>query len=335
MALAGELMIFGIVALAASAALTGLVLRALRRYGVYDQPNERSLHSRATPRGGGAATILVVLVVWSWLAWPLDAADAALIGAALLLAGVGAFDDLKRLDWKPRLAAQVGAVALAVLGGGWSSVVLGGEWAWLDRVLVALALLWFVNLYNFMDGIDGLAASETAFIGLGVVAVIAVAGVSLEPDTGAKGAVLAGAALGFLAWNWHPARIFLGDVGSLTLGFLVGWLLLELARKGALAAAVILPGFFLFDASATLIRRMLRGVPLWQAHREHAYQRAARAGMGHAGVVARTGVLNLVLIALALVSLDFPLIALIVAAAATAGLWAWLSAHGRGDQPPR
>ena len=328
MALLG-LTLVGIVALLASAALTGLSLRALRRFGVYDRPNARSLHTEAVPRGGGAAVVFVVLLIWAWLGWPLARGEAALIGAALLMAATGALDDLKGLGWKPRLAAQAIAVGLAVFGAPWTPVILGGEFAWLDRLIVALAWLWFVNLYNFMDGIDGLAASETAFVGLGVVIVAAVAGFGAE--LAAKSAVLAGAALGFLAWNWHPARIFLGDVGSLTLGLLVGGLLIDLARADALAAALILPGFFLFDASATLIRRTWRGVPFWRAHREHAYQRAVRAGMSHSGVVVLVGMLNLVLVALAIYSLAAPFIALALAAAATAGLAAWLSRRAPGE----
>jgi UDP-N-acetylmuramyl pentapeptide phosphotransferase/UDP-N-acetylglucosamine-1-phosphate transferase len=333
MALAGESIIVGIVALLASAALSGLALRALGRFGVYDLPNARSLHLAATPRGGGAAAVLAVLALWAWLDWPLDRGDAVPIGAALILAVIGALDDLKELDWRPRLGAQACAVAFAVFAGPWSPVVLGGEFAWLDRILVALAVLWFVNLYNFMDGIDGLAASQTAFVSLGVVAVAAFAG--LDAELGAKSAVVAGAALGFLAWNWHPARIFLGDVGSVTLGFLVATILIELARHGALAAAFILPGFFLFDATATLIRRTLRGEPFWQAHKEHAYQRAVQAGMSHSGVAVRVAGLSLALIALALFSLVAPLAAFLAAAAATAGLWMWLSARGRGDHAPR
>jgi len=333
MALAGGFIIVGIVALLASAALTGLALRVLRRYGVYDKPNARSLHATATPRGGGAAVVLVVLVLWAWLDWPLDGGDAVPIGAALMLAVIGALDDLKGLDWWLRLGAQACTIAFAVFGGPWSPVLLGGEFAWLDRALVALALLWFVNLYNFMDGIDGLAASETALVSLGVAAVAAVAGLGAE--LGAKSAVLAAAALGFLAWNCHPARIFLGDVGSVTLGFLVATSLIQLARHGALAAAFILPGFFLFDATATLVRRTVRRQPVWRAHKEHAYQQAVQAGTSHSGVVVRVCGLNLALVALALVSLAAPLVALVAAAAATAGLWAWLSARGRADQSPR
>ena len=328
MALAGKLIMLGVVALAASAVLTGLALRVLRKYEIYDRPNARSLHATATPRGGGAAVVVVVLVAWILLDWPPDRGEVALIVAAVVIAALGALDDLKGLDWRVRLGAQAGAVALAVFGGAWSPIILGGEWAWLERAVVALAWLWFVNLYNFMDGIDALAASQTAWIGLGVVAVALTAG--FGAGLAAKSAVLAGAALGFVAWNWHPARIFLGDVGSVTLGFLVAALLTELAGNGALAAAIILPGFFLFDASATLIRRFWRGKPFWQAHKDHAYQRAVQAGMSHTGVVVRVGILNLTLVALALASRTAPLLALAFAAAATTGFWAWLSARRTG-----
>lgn len=333
MGLAGELVIAGTVAMLASAALTGLALIALQRYGIYDRPNARSLHSRATPRGGGVAAVAVVLLMWVWLAWPLDSVEAMLIVAAVLVAVIGALEDVKGLDWRLRLGGQAIAVVVAVYGGAWSPVILSANVAWLDRIVIAVALLWFVNLYNFMDGIDGLAASETAIVCLGVVVVAAVTG--LGGGLGAEGAVLAGAALGFLGWNWHPARLFLGDAGSLTLGFLVAWLLVELARAGALFAAIILPGYFLLDASVTLIRRTLRGVPFWEPHREHAYQRAVQGGMSHSGVVSRIAGLNLALVGLAVFSLTAPLLALVGAAVTTAGFWTWLARRGGSGQSPR
>jgi UDP-N-acetylmuramyl pentapeptide phosphotransferase/UDP-N-acetylglucosamine-1-phosphate transferase len=333
MRIAGDLVIAGIVATAASAILTGLALLALRRYGIFDRPNPRSLHSRAMPRGGGVAAVTVVILMWFWMAWPLNQDEVFLMMAAALIAAIGALEDVKGMDWRLRLGGQTIAAIIAVYSGAWSPVILSADLAWLDRILVAIALLWFVNLYNFMDGIDGLAASETVIVCLGVVGVAAVSGIG--GGLGGKAAVLSGAALGFLAWNWHPARIFLGDVGSLALGFLVALLLVDLARGGMLAAAVILPGYFILDATVTLIRRALRGEPFWQPHREHAYQRAVQAGMSHAGVVVRIAGLDLVLVALALFSLTAPLVAVVAAVTATVALWLRLPTHGHGSQSPR
>jgi UDP-N-acetylmuramyl pentapeptide phosphotransferase/UDP-N-acetylglucosamine-1-phosphate transferase len=166
--------------------------------------------------------------------------------------------------------------------------------------LSGVAWLWFVNLFNFMDGIDGLAGSETAAIGLGAVLLASIGAVGVVP--GALGLVLVGAALGFLLWNWQPAKIFLGDVGSIPLGYLIGWLLLALAAQGHWVAALLLPGYYLADASLTLARRLMRGERIWQAHREHFYQHAVRQGRSHAQVVLAISITNGGLLILALIS---------------------------------
>ena len=148
-----------------------------------------------------------------------------------------------------------------------------------------------------MDGIDGLAGVETACVGIGI-ALVAVA-TGLAAPFGAFGLTIAAAALGFLWWNWHPARIFLGDVGSVPLGFLLGWLLLGLAQNGQWAAALILPLYYLGDATITLLRRGLKGEKVWQAHRLHFYQHAVKTGLDHGQVVRHVLFVDLLLVALA------------------------------------
>jgi UDP-N-acetylmuramyl pentapeptide phosphotransferase/UDP-N-acetylglucosamine-1-phosphate transferase len=167
-----------------------------------------------------------------------------------------------------------------------------------------LAWLWFVNLYNFIDGIDGIAGSLTAMAGLGIVFVAMAAG--LDPVLPLLAAATGGAALGFLAWNWHPARIFLGDVGSVPLGFVVGGLLILLACRGEWAAALILPGYALGDATLTLLGRMVRGERFWRPHREHFYQRAVQGGLSHDAVVRRILLVQTMLLLLAAASLAVP-----------------------------
>jgi UDP-N-acetylmuramyl pentapeptide phosphotransferase/UDP-N-acetylglucosamine-1-phosphate transferase len=142
-----------------------------------------------------------------------------------------------------------------------------------------------------MDGVDGIAASEAAAIGLGLVLIAPV------PETGSLAAAIAAASVGFLVWNWAPARIFLGDVGSIPLGFLLGFLLLAAAARGAWLPALILPLYFLADATITLLRRLARGERVWEPHREHFYQAAVQAGLGHAAVVRRVILADLMLIA--------------------------------------
>ncbi|MBL6948997.1 MAG: hypothetical protein ISR51_10020, partial [Rhodospirillales bacterium] len=198
------------------------------------------------------------------------------------------------------LLAQIAAVAFILSQTGslgaknYFAGLLPGGW---DIVAAGLIWVWFINLFNFMDGIDGIAGVETAAIGIGIALVASVAG--LSSLYGLFGIAAAAAALGFLWWNWHPAKIFLGDVGSVPLGFLLGWLLLELAASGQWAAALILPLYYLGDATITLVRRGLAGKKVWQAHREHFYQQAISRGLSHAAVVRHVLLANLALVALA------------------------------------
>ncbi len=287
-------------ALAALSALAvGGVRRVLLRHGIHDEPNPRSSHTHPTPRGAGIA--LVPLAALAWLALDALAGGAGQLalgaGLALALGAVALFDDLRGLTPLPRLAAQIAVVAagMGLFDGG--PVFQGLLPLWLDRVAAALAWLWFINAFNFMDGIDALSAAQTLVIALGLVAVGAVAG---WPGARAWPAlVLAAVALGFLVWNRPPARIFLGETGAAGLGVLLGWLLLDAAARGAWPAALLLPGYYWADASLTLLRRLFRGAKIWQAHREHAYQRAVRAGWPHGRVTRLVAVLGLGLIAAA------------------------------------
>ena len=283
---------------------TGKVLAYLRRRDYVDRPNERSSHKIATPRGGGLGVTPAVLVVWAGLAvlpgtygnW----AWVSLAGSLVLLMTSWA-DDRHNLPAAPRFLAH----ACVVIGGlaalPHQDLVFQGALPWgVDRAITALAWLWFVNLFNFMDGIDGITGIETACIGVGLVAVTAVAGLAGGLDPFAL--ALAGAALGFLVWNWHPAKVFLGDSGSIPLGFLVGGLLVQLAVTGHLTEAIILPAYYLADATITITRRALRGEKVWQAHRQHFYQRAIQGGMRHDQVTLTVLAINLLLITAALLT---------------------------------
>ncbi len=290
-----------LVSLAATLLFTGILVRVLRRRRILDHPNERSSHETPTPRGGGIAVIAVVLSAGALIALLSRSAPAGLwpiLGGAGVLAGISWLDDLKGLGALPRLAAQSAAVVLGLVFLPAESLVFQGllpEFA--DRLLAGLAWIWFINLFNFMDGIDGIAGVEAVCIGAGLFVV--------QQGLGGNALIaltIAGAALGFLWWNWQPARIFLGDVGSVPLGYLLGWLLLSAAAAGAWAPALILPLYYLADASLTLVRRLLRGERIWAAHREHAYQRAVQGGMSHAQTVRIITAGNVALIGLAVVA---------------------------------
>jgi UDP-N-acetylmuramyl pentapeptide phosphotransferase/UDP-N-acetylglucosamine-1-phosphate transferase len=291
----------------AVAALTGVVLGWLRRRAVLDRPGPRSAHAVPTPRGGGIAVLLVLYPAWA-LAVPLAGAPARLwpvLGAGALLAAVSWLDDLRGLSPALRLPVHVLAVAVglgAAAATGAPPVFQGLLPDWLDAIAAGLLWLWFLNLFNFMDGIDAIAGTEAGSIGAGLALVLLIAWPAASAlPLAALGLTLAAAALGFLLWNRPPAKLFLGDVGSIPLGFLIGFLLLEAARGGAWAAALILPAVFLADATWTLGRRAARGANPLQAHAEHVYQSAVREiGRSHGQVVAAIAIANLALIVLAL-----------------------------------
>ena len=232
---------------AAVAALTGLVRVVLRRHGVMDRPNERSSHAGPVPRGGGIAVVGVLIAAWLAL-WLSDACQGCgalfrvALAGALGLAAISWLDDLRGgLSALLRLLAQVAAVAAGIASLPGDALVFQGALpALVDHALAAAAWLWFVNLFNFMDGIDGISGAEGASLGLGtfLLVLLGVAPAGLGP----LGLALAGVSLGFLLWNWNPAKIFLGDVGSVPLGYLAGWLLLALATAGAWQAGAAAAG---------------------------------------------------------------------------------------------
>jgi UDP-GlcNAc:undecaprenyl-phosphate/decaprenyl-phosphate GlcNAc-1-phosphate transferase len=245
----------------------------LSRFGRFalDQPNERSLHERPVPRTGGIA---VLLGAASSLAF--GAAGLWLpMALALVLAVISFFDDLRGLPTPVRLAAHVGAATFLV----WHAL---SPMLAVEMLVLILAVVWITNLYNFMDGSDGLAGGM-AMIGFGAFGFAAWWGE--DAALAALCVALAAAALAFLLHNHHPARIFLGDVGSIPLGFLaaalgiVGW------RNDLwpLWFPVLVFAPFIADATVTLVRRLLRRQRVWQAHREHYYQRMVRMGHGHRG----------------------------------------------------
>ncbi len=274
----------------------------LIRQSILDRPNERSSHTAPTPRGGGLALLMVVCGAWalaiSWLG-SAPPAFPAVMGGLVLLAVISWLDDVKGgTPVVMRLAVQAIAVALALSTFQGVGLVFQGVLPpLLDRLATAFLWLWFINLFNFMDGIDGISGVETVSLGGGLALVAWLAGLA-APHV-ALPALLAAAALGFLGWNWQPAKIFLGDVGSVPLGFLLGWLLLITAAQGQWLAAVLLPLYYLADATITLGRRLVRGETVWRAHRGHFYQRAVQGGASHAQVATKVLVCNGVLMGLA------------------------------------
>ena len=287
-------------ALVVSALLTGAVRRFALSQGVLDLPNERSSHSKATPRGGGVSVVLTVTgasialaLVGALQKGPL----LALLGG-IAVATVGFVDDRRAVAPSVRFVVHVaaGVWAVAALGGlpplriGTAIVDLG----WSGHSLAVLGIVWTLNLFNFMDGIDGIAASEAVFVTL-AGAMLGLLGGG-KTDLSTLELVFAAACVGFLLWNWPPAKIFMGDVGSGYLGYVVAVLALASTRDNAIALWVwlILGGVFFVDATVTLVRRVIRGEPIHRAHRSHAYQWLARRWGSHRRVTLVVLMLNLI-----------------------------------------
>lgn len=256
-------------ALLATAALIWLMLQLPQLRLPLDAPNERSLHSTPTPRIGGIAIMIATLS-----AFAAHAAGAALLGCTLVLACVSYLDDRTGLPTWLRFAVHALVAVVFMIAQGPAAS------GWLT-VLLVLAIVWMTNLFNFMDGSDGLAGGMALF-GFGTYAIAA----WLQGDTALATicAIVAAAAAGFLVFNLHPARVFMGDTGSIPLGFLSAALGLMGWQSGdwPLWFPIVVFAPFVCDATITLLRRLARGERVWQAHKTHYYQRLVQLGWGHA-----------------------------------------------------
>ena len=277
----------------------------LVKYRILDYPDPRRNHRSATPHGGGIA----VMAAWiggmgALYFFAPNLAPSFNLGwlfiALTALMTISWIDDLRHVPAGVRIFIHILSVLIALpsLPG-----PLVPDWPlWLNTVMICGLWVWFINLYNFMDGIDGISGVEGLSISFGI-SIFALFIAPLAP-LWVPIFLLGMACGGFLMRNWPPARIFLGDVGSIPLGFVLGWALLWLAASGQPIAALILPLYYLADSGLTLLRRIGRGEAFWRAHSEHNFQQAVRRGMSHAQVTLRIGFINVVLIAFALISLD-------------------------------
>ena len=254
-----------------------------RRRGMLDQPGQRRSHSVPTPRGGGVGIVVAMLICLPGAAWglreswPAQAWLGGLWGALALVAVAGWWDDHRSLPVLPRLGAQSVAIGLFSLG------LLVGDLAWWWLPLLLVSGVWSINLHNFMDGIDGLLAQQAIFVGSGLAAL---AWAAAQPMLALAAACLAVSALGFWCFNRPPARIFMGDVGSGSVGLLIFAVSAMLWKvvPALIWPALILSSAFVVDASLTLLTRMWRGRRWYAAHREHLYQWLVRRGGAHARV---------------------------------------------------
>lgn len=305
MTLFAPILISFLAALFATALVRRYALRAL-----LDVPNERSSHTVPTPRGGGLAIGIVFLAAMAVLAaagtLPVKLALAFIGGGAAVMI-IGWLDDHRPLSARLRIVVHIvaGIWAVACVGGvpeftvGRHVLSLG----WLGHVLAVVGVVWMINLYNFMDGIDGLAAGEAVTVALVMAGLLWFVGAA---DLALVAGLFAAACGGFLWWNWQPAKIFLGDVGSGLLGYCFAVLVLASEKAGAvpLTVSLLLLAVFVLDATCTLIGRVVRGEKWYTAHRTHAYQRLTQNGFSHAQVTTAAMLVNVLLLA--------PLAALVV-----------------------
>lgn len=288
------------VAFAVSYLLTRLIRRSAGSLGLIDVPNERSSHARPTPRGGGLAVAVSSLAAMGLLSamgiMPIHLLLAVAPGG-IAVAAVGLIDDIRPLSARVRLFVHFMAAAWAVVCIGpveffHHAAADDPGLQWLGYVVSTVGIVWFLNMFNFMDGIDGIAASQAAFMSAGVALLALFSGGIAYTAVGAL--VVGAAACGFLAWNWPPARIFMGDVGSGYLGYTLAVLGLASGSHSVFGpwSYIILAGVFAVDATFTVVRRFLRGEKVTEAHRTHAFQLLAQ-NMGHRRVTLTVGFVNL------------------------------------------
>lgn len=290
-----------LVALGAAALLSAFIIRIslplLQRYALA-KPNARSSHRIPTPQGAGIAVIAATLAVASASAiWAKTAIPPSLLAATLFIALVGFADDLRSLPVMVRLVLQAAAVGLIVFTASDDLRILTTWPLALERALLVVAGLWFVNLVNFMDGLDLMTVTEVVPVTAAMLLLGWLGELPLPATLAAT--ALCGAMIGFAPFNRPVAKVFLGDVGSLPIGLLLGWCLLQLAWQQHLAAALLLPAYYLADASLTLFRRIAVRERFWTAHRTHFYQRATDNGFTVPQVVGEVFALNIALAALA------------------------------------
>jgi UDP-N-acetylmuramyl pentapeptide phosphotransferase/UDP-N-acetylglucosamine-1-phosphate transferase len=297
----------GLAAALLSAGITWAIRPLLLQYALA-RPNARSSHRMPTPQGAGIAVIAATLIVTGAIAvWAGTVSlpiSPLVFAACLFIAAVGFADDIRSIPVLPRLLLQALAVGAVIVIAPAALRIAPACPIWIERGLLLFAGLWFVNLVNFMDGLDWMTVAEVVPVTGAMVVLGSLGGFPLPATIIA--AALCGAMLGFAPFNRPLAKVFLGDVGSLPIGLLLGWCLLQLAYRGELAAALLLPLYYLSDTTVTLLRRLAGREEFWAAHRSHFYQRATDNGFTVLRVVGEVFALNLVLGALAIVSTKTP-----------------------------
>ncbi len=329
------LLISAFITLPAAALMSWWALRYAQSRNMLDIPGDRSLHSTPTPRGGGLAIAGCVLggaVILTAIGEIPMALGLSLTGGGVIVAGLGWLDDRSGLPAGIRAVGYLVAAGVGVwFSGALTGFAIGSasvELGWAGVPLTILGIVWITNLYNFMDGADGIAAAQGIGAGLYAACLFAVGGLW---GSAALCLIIAAACAGFLIFNWPPARLFMGDVGSCLLGYSFGVLVLHGEQSGAvpLPAWMLLLLVFIVDATLTLIRRLLRGEKWYSAHRTHAYQLLVQSGLGHRGVLLRFMFINFLILGPLALFTSGDSLSLVAIVVTLISIWFWCRAQRR------
>ncbi len=314
-----SLAILGIIALITSLVITKLLINVMPKFGIVDIPSKRRAHNKITPRGGGFAFVLIYSIL-------LPAFEYFVVGSIedsiivlqifIPISVVSFWDDVSHVMIPLRLIIHILCSCLAIMWLVHPSPILHYEIpVYLDLAIGTFALLTFLNIYNFMDGIDGITVSQSLHYSATILLLCFVR-YDLIPNVDmvvVTAVIIGGWSLGFIYFNWQPAKIFLGDVGSISLGFLIGICLLTIASASAklFAACVIASLYYIADGGMTILIRIVKGEKIWEPHLQHFFQKSIKNGKSHKRTVKRIMKCNILLMLLAVQSLYYPVISII------------------------
>ncbi|WP_342279073.1 MULTISPECIES: UDP-phosphate alpha-N-acetylglucosaminyltransferase [unclassified Candidatus Tisiphia] len=305
----------------ATSFLTWLLISSLPSFGVVDIPDPRRVHSRITPRGGGLAIVIVViiaLIAYEYFSTKTLINSIKIVPLLLIISTISFLDDLISIPIFVRLIFHIICSTIAIFLFLSPVVLFHHELPlYIDFVLSIIGLIVFLNIYNFLDGIDGISGAESIHLSITILILC-----YLKSDIIINinfiivlNIIILACSIGFLIFNWHPAKIFLGDVGSISLGFLLGLCLLLISASSVhlFVASSIASLYYLADGGLTILIRLVNKEKIWQPHLKHFFQKAVRNGKSHKEVVSRIIICNILLMVLSIISLYFPLLSIIFA----------------------
>lgn len=303
-----------------TAICTKYTINVLSRYNVVDNPSGRRAHAKVTPRGGGIVIYFIFSLAFLYLDYFFTNFNYSGKLMPLLsgLALVSFYDDIKGTNALLRLFVHLFVAGLALYIFLYPNLLFHGEVSgWLDFVLATIGFAGFINIYNFLDGIDGITALETIHLSISILTLTYLRSdiIYCSSFVSIVAIIILACAIGFLIYNWSPASIFLGDIGSITLGFLMGLCLIMIAASGErlFVASAIAGLYYIADGGITILIRAVRGEKIWLPHLRHFFQQAVKKGMTHKEVTLKISFCNLVLLLLAINALYYPAISILLA----------------------